>query len=79
MISYKGEYEEPLRAMRVERKKFPLFSPDFGEILYFFQGIYCGQQSIRGEVWRLTTNEGDCKNVTEPSWGEGGGRGDGIM
>ena len=37
---------------------------------------YCGQQSIRGgEVWRFTTNEGDCKNVTEPSCGgraEGG-------
>ena len=36
MISYKGEYEEPLRGTRVERKKFPLFLPDFGAILYFF-------------------------------------------
>ena len=73
MISYKGEYEEPPRGTRVECKKFPLFLPDFGAILYYFQGIYCGQQSISGEVWRFTTNEGDCKNVTEPFWGGGEG------
>ena len=29
MISFKGEYEEALRVMRVARKKFPLFLPDF--------------------------------------------------
>ena len=59
--------------MRVERRKFPLFLPDFGAILYFFYGFYCGQQSTMGEVQRFTTNEGDCKNVIEPCQGGGGG------
>ena len=35
LISYKGEYEEPLRGTRVERKKFPLFLLDFGAIIFF--------------------------------------------
>ena len=65
MISYKGEYEEALRVMRVARRKFLLFLPNFGAVSYFFQGELMWQQSIKGEEWRLTTNKGDCKNVTE--------------
>ena len=38
----------------------------------FFRANCCGQQSIKGE--EFTTNEGDCKNVTEPYLGGGGRR-----
>ena len=59
--------------MRVARRKFLLFLPNFGAISYFFRANCCGQQSIKGEEWKFTTNEGDCKNVTEPYLGGGGG------
>ena len=73
MISFKGEYEEALRVMRVARRKFLLFLLDFGVISNFFlRANCCGQQIIKGEEWRFTTNEGDCKNVTDPLLGEGG-------
>ena len=39
----------------------------------FFRANCCGQQSIKGEEWKFTTNEGDCTNVTEPYLGRGGG------
>ena len=59
--------------MRVARRKFLLFLPNFGAILYFFfQGELLWQQSIKWEEWKFTTNEGDCKNVTEPYLGGGG-------
>ena len=76
MISYKGEYEEPLRGTRVERKKFPLFLPDFGAILYFFHGFYCGQQSTRGKYRDLPPMRGIVRMLQSLVRG---GRGDGIM
>ena len=70
MISFKGEYEEALRVMRVARRKFLLFLADFGATSYFFfEGELLWQQSTKGEEWRFTTNEGDCKNVTHPLLG----------
>ena len=60
MISFKGEYEEALKVMRVARREFLLFLPDFGAISYFFEGELLWQQSIKGEEWRFTTNERDC-------------------
>ena len=71
MIVHKGKYEEALGVVRVERRKFLLFLPNFGVMSYFFQGELLWQQSIKGEEWRLTTNKGDCKNVTEPYLGGG--------
>ena len=73
MISFKGEYEEALRAIRVARRKFLLFLADFGATSYFFfEGELLWQQSTKGEEWRFTTNEGDCKNVTHLLLGERG-------
>ena len=47
------------------------FYPILGRCHIFFQGELLWQQSIKGEEWRLTTNKGDCKNVTEPYLGGG--------
>ena len=38
MISFKGEYEEAVRVMRIACRKFLLFLPDFGAISFFFEG-----------------------------------------
>ena len=48
------------------------FYPILGRSHIFFRANCCGQQSIKGEEWQFTTNEGDCKNVTEPYLGGGG-------
>ena len=45
-----------------------------GRCHIFFQGELMWQQSIKGEEWRLTTNKGDCKNVTELYLGGGGSK-----
>ena len=71
MISFKGEYEEAVRVMRIACRKFLLFLPDFGAISFFFEGELLWQQSIKGKEWKFTTNEEDCKNVTEPYLGGG--------
>ena len=52
MIVHKGKYEVALGVMRVERRKFLLFLPDFGAISYFFMGDLLWQ-SIKGEVERI--------------------------
>ena len=50
------------------------FYPILGRSHIFFEGELLWQQSVKGEEWKFTTNEGDCKNVTEPYlWGVGGG------
>ena len=48
------------------------FYPILGRSHIFFEGELLWQQSIKGEEWRFTTNEGGCKNVTEPYFGGGG-------
>ena len=53
------------------------FYPILGRSHIFFRANCCGQQSIKGEQWKFTTNEGDCTNVTEPYLG-GGGEGDHV-
>ena len=50
MIVHKGKYEVALGVMRVERRKFLLFLPDFEAISYFFNGGDLLWQSIKGEV-----------------------------
>ena len=57
--------------MRVVRKEFPLFLPDFGAIPCFLSRICCGQQSTKRDrkCRKLTAKEGDRKIVTEPYGG----------
>ena len=57
--------------MRVESSC--CFYSILGRSHIFFRANCCGQQSIKGEEWKFTTGEGDCKNVTEPYLGRGGG------
>ena len=57
--------------MRVVRREFSLFLPDFWAIPCFFRRIYCGQQSIKRDrkCRKLTAKQGDRKIVTEPYGG----------
>ena len=51
------------------------FYPILGRSHFFvLRANCCGQQSIKGEEWKFTTSEGDCKNITELYLGGGGGR-----
>ena len=53
-------------------KKVPVvFTRFWGDLIFFGGANCCGQQSIKGKEWRFTTNEGDCKNITEPYLGGG--------
>ena len=56
--------------MRVESSC--CFYPILGRSHIFSGANYCRQQSIKGEEWRFTTNEGVGINVTEPYLGRGG-------
>ena len=76
MISYKGEYEEPLRVMRVERRKFPLFLPDFGAILYFFTDSIVASRVQGGKYRGLPPMRGIVRMLQSLlRRGEGGGKG----
>ena len=79
MISYKGEYEEPLRVMRVERRKFPLFLPDFGAILYFFTDSIVASRVQGGNYRGLPPMWGIVRMLESLLRGGGEGRGDGII
>ena len=50
LIVHKGKYEVALGVMRVERRKFLLFLPDFGAISYFFMGDLMWQSIKRGSI-----------------------------
>ena len=50
LIVHKGKYEVALGVMRVERRKFLLFLPDFGAISYFSMGDLLWQSIKRGSI-----------------------------
>ena len=50
MIVHKGKYEVALGVMRVERRKFLLFLPDFEAISYFFHGGSVVAEYKRGSI-----------------------------
>ena len=71
MISFKGEYEEALRVMRVARRKLLLFLPNFGAIAYFFLGRTAMATEYKGG--NLLRMRGIVRMSQSLIWGGGGG------
>ena len=76
MISFKGEYEEALRVMRVVHRKLLLFLHNFGAIAYFFLRANCyGNRVQRGKNGNLLLMRGIVRMSQSLIWGGGGGGG----
>ena len=73
MISFKGEYEEALRVMRVARRKLLLFLPNFGAIAYFFLGRTAMATEYKGG--NLLRMRGIVRMSQSLIWGGGGEEG----
>ena len=70
MISFKGEYEEALRVIRVARRKFLLFLPDFEAISYFFWGrTAVAKRGKRGKNGDLLPMRGIVRMSQSLIWG----------
>ena len=73
MISFKGEYEEALRVMRVVHRKLLLFLHNFGAIAYFFLRANCyGNRVQRGKNGNLLLMRGIVRMSQSLIWGGGG-------
>ena len=72
MISFKGEYEEALRVIRVARRKFLLFLPDFEAVSYFFWGrTAVAKRGKRGKNGDLLPMRGIVRMSHILYWGRG--------
>ena len=64
--------KKPWELWELRVESFRCFYPILGRSHIFFEGELLWQQSIKEKEWKFNTNEGDCKNVTEPYLGGGG-------
>ena len=72
MISFKGEYEEALRVIRVARRKFLLFLPDFGAISYFWGGELLWPTEYKGGRMKIYYQWGGLLECHRALFGGGG-------